>query len=396
MLGDDAPARLPAEPRGRAILMHDGSTRAFQVALAATADADRIARAAHGSPAGAPWCDPLPERIEAGQLPAAGGGWAFGLADLPAEQRQPAAVYDAATDGSLLVVGAAGSGVTTALTTLAESARRHGSPPTVLPDDPAGAWQVLGETASAGLLLADDLDVLLDRFGEEHRHEFASRLVTVLRSGSPRVVAGVRRLDGEISRLAGLFGSRLVLRQASREDQLLAGGTAAQHDPAQPPGAGIWRGETVQVAIVPGATLPAPVSPVLPAVTCSTHPLLALITPRTRDDAALLRDLGWSVVALGPDAAGGLEAARGAGAPVAVLGDPDDGNAHWTLLSALRRDGSLVLRGCTTADHRALLPGRGLPPPLGPDPAECWLATGEGTIRARIAQESVVNGERDH
>jgi S-DNA-T family DNA segregation ATPase FtsK/SpoIIIE len=404
MLGDDAAARLPADPRGRAIVMHDGATRGFQVALAAPADAERIRSAAEGSAAGAPWCDPLPERIELQQLPAAARGWAFGLIDLPAEQSQPVAFHDAATDGSLLVIGAAGAGVTTALTTLAESARRDGCAVTVLPPDPSGAWQALTGAPSSGLMIIDDLDVLLDRFGDEHRHDFAARLATVLRGGPLCVIAGIRRLDGEVSRLAGLFGSRLVLRQASREDQLLAAGTAAQHDRAPhalhdqtlPPGAGTWRGEAVQVAIVTGAKLTVPEAAQPPGVTPLTHPHIAVITTHPRADAEMLAELGWSVVLLGPDGATAWDAARSTGAPLALVGDPDDANAQWALLTAVRRGGSLVLRGCTTADHRALLPGRGLPPPLGPDAAECWLATADGTVRARITQESVANELSDH
>jgi S-DNA-T family DNA segregation ATPase FtsK/SpoIIIE len=110
----------------------------------------------------------------------------------------------------------------------------------------------------------------------------------------------------------------------------------------------------------------------------------------------MLAELGWSVVLLGPDGATAWDAARSTGAPLALVGDPDDANAQWALLTAVRRGGSLVLRGCTTADHRALLPGRGLPPPLGPDAAECWLATADGTVRARITQESVANQLSDH
>ncbi|HWM34515.1 MAG TPA: FtsK/SpoIIIE domain-containing protein [Pseudolysinimonas sp.] len=387
ILGDDAAARLPADPRGRAIVQHDAAARVFQVALATTADAVGIAAAADRSAAGPPWCDPLPEHLDLDALPSVESGWAFGLVDLPAEQRQPVAALQP-RHGSLLVMGAARSGVTTALRALGRSAGSAGVPVTLLASDPADAWAQL-ETMPGGLLVADDLDLLLGRFGDEHRHEFAARLGALLRGGPARVLAGVRRLEGDIARLAPLFGSRLLLRQGSREEHLLAGGSPAAYDPAAPAGSGLWDGEVVQVAVAAGGVRAGVDVPGLVRVTGVTHPRIAVVSARPAADRERLTAGGWRVQALGD------EEEAGSTEPVAVLGDPDQWNAHWARLAAARRDAAVVLRGCTIADHRALLPGRPLPPPLGDRDGECWLATPDGTVRARITTETVVEETRD-
>ncbi|MEO8095212.1 MAG: FtsK/SpoIIIE domain-containing protein, partial [Pseudolysinimonas sp.] len=226
MLGDDAAARLPIEPRGRALLALDGGTRALQVALARPGDARRIGDQASAGGSVRPWCDPLPTDLRMTGLAPAESGLAFGRLDLTAEQRQPTAGHDSRRHGHLLVLGAAGSGVTTTLTTLAESARRLSIPVRVLSADPADAWGQLRELCGARfgdhdrpLVIADDLDSLLARFDDDHRHSVIDQLACLLRDGSrsaPALVVGARRVGGQLGSVSALFGSRLVLRQGSR------------------------------------------------------------------------------------------------------------------------------------------------------------------------------------
>ena len=149
MLGDDAASRLPAEPRGRGILAGDGGPRMLQLAIAEPGDAARIAAGiGAGDACGGRGCDPLPAEIALDDLPAAERGLAFGLLDLPAEQRQPAAAWDpgpprppagARRRRLGLDDGAAGARVS--------RRRGPGVPVRVVPPDPADAWQLLSRAA---------------------------------------------------------------------------------------------------------------------------------------------------------------------------------------------------------------------------------------------------------
>ena len=98
---------------------------------------DVVAKAADeaGVPTGrSPWLEALPTVISLDQLPSTGNGAPgaapvpFGLEDRPADQSQPAAVFDLAAGGHLAVAGAARSGRSTLLRTLAASLARSMSP----------------------------------------------------------------------------------------------------------------------------------------------------------------------------------------------------------------------------------------------------------------------------
>jgi S-DNA-T family DNA segregation ATPase FtsK/SpoIIIE len=421
MLGDDAAARLPAEPRGRAILAHDGPARTFQVAIARPSDAGRIAAEsapaaslpaaslpaasppAASPPAGGrrPWCDPLPLVLPYSSLAPAERGLPFGLVDLPAEQRQPTAVHDPARHGHLLVLGGGGAGSTTALETLAVSGVRAGLRVRRVPADPADAWAALVREAEEPpegwtLLLLDDLDALTGRFDADYRAEFLDLLAALARGtgpARPALVVAAHRLTGALSGIAGLFGSRLLLRQTSREEHVLAGGDPRGFDPDLPPGAGTWRGAVVQVALAgeaergtlaernavgqDGAELPQPIAP-------TDHPVLAIVAGRPRAYLGRLRATGAHVIELGGASIPTLEQLRllGAATPRVLLGDPEAWLADWALLAAARRDWPIVLIDVTAADHRAVLRDRALPPPLGAAPGECWISAEGRTRRA--------------
>jgi DNA segregation ATPase FtsK/SpoIIIE, S-DNA-T family len=308
------------------------------------------------------------------------------VADLPSEQRQPVAVHRPGDHGHLLVLGASGSGRTTALTVLADA---PGS--LVLSSDPADAWHVLtglivpsGSGTDGRLLLIDDLDLLLGRAQAEIRHELAELLARVLREGPARglgVVASAQRLAGPLQGMAGLFGSRLLLRMPSRDEHVLAGGVGAEFDARQPPGAGRWRGEIVQVALPDDARLPAPVSVELPLVRPALGRPLAVVASRPAPWRDRFEGAGYRVRMLGDaDRAG---AGSGTDHDV-LLGDPDAWQAEWNLLAVARRELAIAVVGCAAAELRALTRTREIPPPLGSDPDECWLVDADGLRRARV------------
>lgn len=383
LLGDDAAARLPAHPRGRAVLV-DGSGRRqrLQVALATPADIGRIAGATPRSSRSRPWCDPLPPVVAQAELPAA-TGLAFGLLDLPAEQRQPAAVVEP-RHGHVLVLGAAGSGRTTALSAIGAAA---GDRARCLPADPIDLWEVLCDVEGSAhlvpddaLLLLDDLDIALARCPADQALELADLVARLLREAPARgirIVAAAHRLAGPVAALAPAFGSRLLLRAASREELVLAGGDGSRFDPRAAPGSGWWDGAEVQVALpAGGAPRSVPARPPR-RIEVPAGGALAVV-------AALPRRLaeGWDparvrVVRLGE---------QDAGLPIVdpgrrvLIGDPDAWQADWPALSHARRDLSMVFVGCSVADLRAVARIRDVPPPLRRD--EVWLVEGGRVERA--------------
>lgn len=409
MIGSDAAAQLPAAPRGRAVVV-DGSgvTRTVQLALAAPADVTRVI-ALGGEPPAPVWCAALPELLTLedldldpdprdGQNP----GIPFGRLDLPVEQRQPTASYRPEIDGHLLVLGAARSGRTTTLATLAADLRCR-----VLPGDPAEAWTVLDELVAhppvdRQVILIDDLDVLIDRIDPEGRQDFLELLGRLAReSRALTLVATAQRLNGPLHRIAGLFDSRLLLRQSSRDEHILAGGDGAGFDPRLPPGAGMWRAgsdadATIQVAISP-STLPEAVIPELPRVRVESSRPTVIVAARPRELATVLNapaarharrtalpprvvELGGSAPA---DPAVLAELLAAPKEPVVLIGDPEAWQAEWALLAAMRREHPLVLFGCTAAELRAVARTREHPPPRGTRPGECWLVE-SGTVRRAI------------
>ncbi|WP_191281782.1 FtsK/SpoIIIE domain-containing protein [Pseudolysinimonas yzui] len=384
LIGDDAAARLPPHPRGRAVIVDGaGQRRIVQLALAARADVDRVARAASGAAPFRPWCDPLPSLVPHGALPT-GHGIPFGLRDLPAEQRQPVAALEP-RHGHLLVLGASGAGTTTALAAVAAGA---GVAARWLPGDPVELWGVLADPGALpddAVLLLDDLDLTLSRCAADHAPELADLVARLLRDGLARgirVAASARRLAGPVHGLAPLFGSRLLLRCASREEHVLAGGEGDTFDPRAQPGAGIWEGAAVQVAW-PEPRLRSAIEAVPPTVVVvPARGELAVVASRPRElvdrwDAARVR-----VRVLGEADPGDPVIDPGR---TVVLGDPDAWQADWATLARARRDLPIVFSGCGVADVRAIARVREVPPPLAP--GEVWLVEGGRIRRAVFAAE---------
>lgn len=411
MLGSDAAARLPAEPRGRGILLSDGTPRTLQLAMADPADAARIATDAPPARVGRPWREPLPTLLPLAALPGADHGLAFGLIDLPAEQRQPVAAHDPARHGHLLVLGGGGAGSSTALETLALSAMRAGMRARIVPREPADAWAALAEElereSGRGILFLDDLDALVARFDADYRHEFLELLTALARghrSARPALVVAAHRLTGSLAGLAGMFGSRLLLRQNSREEHVLCGGDPRGHDPDLPPGSGTWRGAVVQVAQASeaerseasaslDATAPQPVR-----VAVDDHPVVAIVAGRPRVHLERLRATGARVIELGGAAMPSAQELQvtPAGVRTVLLGDPEAWLADWAMLAAARRDWPIVLIDVSAADHRALLRDRALPPPLGARSGECWLSTDGHTRRAMLVLPEVTRESEEN
>lgn len=375
VVGAPTAASLPATLPGRAIVLAEGERREVQVALPTALDAEAVVeRWSDAAPPFRPWLPPLPERLDPRLLP--DEGLAFGMLDVPEEQRRD--VLDLGASGPVLVIGGSGSGRTGAVAAAQLAVQRLGAPVRRPGRGPRALWQAIEGAELAvetSALLLDDLDLLLDELGEEHRLHALDRLARLLREAPARrlhVLLTAQRSAG-LGALVQLCRSRVLLRIDDRQEHVLAGGAPQQHDPGLAPGAGTVAGRRLQIALVddPGPDASEEVERVAP------RELRAIAGPDARRIAArwCSDDPALRVIALDAPGASGI----GIDAPALLVGDLDDWNARWGLFGRLAQEGSVLITGGSLADVRSLLRPAVPAPPLAP--GEAWLA-GPSGIRA--------------
>jgi S-DNA-T family DNA segregation ATPase FtsK/SpoIIIE len=363
---------------GRGFLLREGTeVESVQWAMSNGVDAEGIAALslAHTTPIYRPWLDPLPQVLGRTAVPAALlPAITFGLADIPEEQRQEPAQYDRIKDGNLFIVGSHHSGKSTTLASLAASANHT----VTVPSNVEGAWDTVTDLLAAvragtspSLILLDDLDLIMDRFGPEYESAFADRVMSLAREGpkaGTAVVVTASTLRARVQAVSALCASTLVLRMRDRQDHVLVGGEAAEFSSQLPPGGGYWRGHQVQVCFSEPLLSPLPeAAPPLEGsfgdslIVVSAHPAgvlnrlekLGKVTtldagrPR-QEDLIRLTDLSVD---------------RGS-RPMIILGDPDAWLSSSALLSSLRSRIPLVFHECSLTEFRSLARTRELPPPL--------------------------------
>jgi len=111
---------------------------------------------------------------------------------------------------------------------------------------------------------------------------------------------------------------------------------------------------------------------------------------------------GARIVTVAQAASAGIGELERGSEPIVVVGDADDWQRQWQLLSAVRDDHALVIDPSVGADFRALSADRMLPPYCAPGRAGAWLCR-DGLPPARIAlprpggaeQAPPSRGERD-
>jgi S-DNA-T family DNA segregation ATPase FtsK/SpoIIIE len=422
VIGTDEASGLAPAPRGRAFVSADGgATVLAQFPLVTADDIARVAEAWSGDEyrPHRPWLEPLPAVIEPADLArysddAPGEGLPFGVTDDPGAQRQRLVRYDPREHGNLLVVGGARSGKSTLLATLGAAG---GERMLALPSTVDGAWDCLesllreireprsrasatGERAGAPsrVVLIDDLDSLVARCPEEYEAAMLDMLCSIARDGPAagvHCVIATQRLGAGLHGVAALCGQRLLLGMNSRHEHVVAGGDPAVHHGGSGPGSGSWQGLRVQVAITQvraGRGHRALRSTQLAA----TRRPLAVVTSRPRRFAELLRRYDARFEA--PGAISGVTAGAAAAHPPqpvdqlsvaprvgAILGEPDEWQAQWGALSALRSTHTIVVDGCSVAEFRAVTRIRALPPPLDAHGAEFWVVAPDGRVgRGRL------------
>ena len=238
VLGTPDAARLSRSQPGRAyVRTGEGEVRAVQVAYAggvttatgrrveiageqqatrtaAEADLTRLVRAAREAAAALalpdprrPWLPSLPDVVAFTELPeTADGAAAFGLLDVPAEQRQDVATFDPGRDGGLLVVGGAGSGKTTLVRTLAVALATRHSPGELhlyALDFASGGLTTLAALPHCGAAVAGS--------DQERTATVFALFERELRSRADRLAAGGATSLAELERSTGETVPRLVL-----------------------------------------------------------------------------------------------------------------------------------------------------------------------------------------
>ena len=405
VIGTDGAASLPARPLGRALVSVAGAApMTFQVALSDAGDVEQvIERWSRSSRPHPPWLPPLPARIRLDALDIDGtgddrrDGIVFALADLPAEQAQRPVAYRPREHGSLLVVGAAGSGKSGVLATL--SASRSGFDVARAPTDLPALWDFVTATLTGThttthstadgrdrVVLLDDLDSAIANCQEAYQASLIDLLGRLLRDGPAlRIwcVLTAQRVGGALHGLGALCGSQLLLRMPNRTEHALAGGDAPDFVADLPAGAGHWRGDRVQVALADAPTV-ARTEPASTAISVTTS-RLAVVSTRPEQLAATLRGHAPNrrIVSLAPVGFGtqpeALEVSRGDMPPI-LIADPELWQTQWTLLATLQRSCDILFDGCSLAELRALTRSRELPPPFPNGARPVWLRTPDGEL----------------
>ncbi|UOQ89691.1 hypothetical protein MUN74_01860 [Agromyces endophyticus] len=436
VVGVDAAASIPPDLPGRGVIDRgDGDPVLFQSAVADQAAVLGAKVAAAGRPrARRPWLDPLPALLTGADLDAfvasssaaaasagePGDGLAFGLVDLPAEQRRSVAEWRPGADGNLLVAGMPGSGRSTVLATIARSAaRRYGSgsvarlggPRSEVWDALAAFTNRLGRPDEANglprLIVIDDLDRRFVDWPDDYRAAAIERLARLLREGRAHgvaVVASAVQWLGVPHELRDAFGSRLLLRHPTRPDLLQGGGAGELWRADDGPGAGQWRGHRVQCALTAGVAEEAgaitstggvgerAARDGAPELDLARSGSYAVVTIDPVGDAETFARLGATVIAVAPGvpvAPGAVavsrsddEAAEAQDRPIAYVGGADGWAANWSLAAGIRERATVLVRGAA-AEYRALVGDRALPPLLDEGSRQGW-ARSPGSPARRI------------
>ncbi|HVT70306.1 MAG TPA: FtsK/SpoIIIE domain-containing protein, partial [Trebonia sp.] len=198
--GDGAPGTAgPGGPGGTAATAGLGGTADDDMVTDLSALVDAIAGAARRLGIGeqrSPWLAPLPEAITLGEIPAgsAGAGAAaghvppvtFGLIDVPARQERVPLSLDLDHGGHLVVAGAARSGRSTLLRTIAGSVAASASPSDVHIyglDCASGSLLPLTQLPHCGSVVTRDQIDRIERFLATLRAEITRRQQVLAASG---------------------------------------------------------------------------------------------------------------------------------------------------------------------------------------------------------------------
>ncbi len=238
-----------------------------------------------------PWLDALPEQLQLSQIQPCGEPLAIGWADRPDQQRRALLELNLPRDGGLLLLGASGSGLSTALRTCALSAIIQfsgqveifgvdaGSGLSELEEFPqVGAiisvedservlrllrrlsadLQLRSQTTArtdartAQLLLLDGFSAFEEFYERLNRGEALELLTRIVRDGrsvGQHVLLATNRRADVPPRIAALLGCQVYLRSSTVDDALMLGLEPESAHKETPPGRGSVHGHQVQIAL---------------------------------------------------------------------------------------------------------------------------------------------------
>ncbi|MBO0980609.1 FtsK/SpoIIIE domain-containing protein [Microbacterium sp. SD291] len=385
VLGTDAAAELPGGTASRGLAFvrrpQDAEPVAARVALTGAADLRSAGiRWAQADVPQSPWLPALPALLTLDEVidEVPHGSILVGLADDPEHQRQPLELLRPGRDRGLALLGAPGSGRTSALRAL--SAQHPDA--LVIPRDLERAWDAVialsEQGAAPSLVLCDDLDAQLADLPVEHAQHLAQRWEQILRgaAGSTFVLTASRS-SGLVGRILDALPRRVLLRMPSRVEHLAAGGESAGFERDRPPGRGRIGDREVQLAWV--------------AEDAGTGDGMDRVAPDAREDASWVpRSLLTAVVTSGaldvvhrladayPDRQVLLASSEPAdpSRPRILVGEAETWQRNWNLWQRVRGEGEILIRAESPSDLRQLAGVRELPPFARAHAGRAWSLSG--------------------
>jgi S-DNA-T family DNA segregation ATPase FtsK/SpoIIIE len=407
VVGSDAAAQIDAALPGRCVLRRGAAAvQTGQVATTTDADLRAVLRSQPpGVPPRRPWLDPLPVRVTMTSLAALAPApqppdLLLGLVDEPDQQRYRVAGYNPLVDGSLLVVGGGRSGKSTVLAALTAQAPHRIDHVSA---DVEATWDALlrarteldrpGAQTEDRLLLLDDVDAVLARWGDEHRAAALDLLTGLLRDGPAKGLhlgVTVQRLTGALQALPALCPSRLILRLPSVHEHQAVGEPAAAFDDTLPAGGGHWKGCRIQLVQPDRSDRPDPPLPPPALRSAVVEAGVRTLVVVAGSPARTISALRSAPAACAEVVDVGSLAGQGLGARLeltevrtgtALVADVDTWQSYWAVLTGLRRVAPVLFDGCSLADFRTITRRRELPPPLATAGGRGWLLGLDGVVR---------------